>query len=265
MRILAAAVGSTVGLAMLMAGCGHQAQSAPITSTSEQGGADTANRVIAAPVDPDPRVGAVFLAVGDLHACTGSVLHSAAGNLMLTAAHCLSTGAPAAFVPGFAGKAAPDDLWTVDAMYLDPRWVANKDPLADYAIARVSRPGGGSVEGQVGSALSLGAAPPRGSRVSVVAYPAGVGGMPIGCQANTGLSEGGYPELPCAGLVDGTSGAPWISGSTVTGVIGGLHGGGCAENLSYSSPFDQHISQLLARAEAGGPGDTPPNAYDDEC
>ena len=265
MRILAAAVGSTVGLAMLMAGCGHQAQSAPITSTSEQGGADTANRVIAAPVDPDPRVGAVFLAVGDLHACTGSVLHSAAGNLMLTAAHCLSTGAPAAFVPGFAGKAAPDDLWTVDAMYLDPRWVANKDPLADYAIARVSRPGGGSVEGQVGSALSLGAAPARGTRVSVVAYPAGVGGMPIGCQANTGLSEGGYPELPCAGLVDGTSGAPWISGSTVTGVIGGLHGGGCAENVSYSPPFDQHISDLLARAEADGPGDPPPGGYNDEC
>ena len=173
MRILAAAVGSTVGLAMFVAGCGHQAQSAPVTSTPEQGVADTANRVIAAPVDPDPRVGAVFLAGGDLHACTGSVLHSAAGNLVLTAAHCLSAGAPATFVPGFARKAAPDDVWTVDAMYLDPRWVANKDPLADYAIARVSRPGGGSVEGQVGSALSLGAAPARGSRVSVVAYPAG--------------------------------------------------------------------------------------------
>ena len=68
-----------------------------------------------------------------------------------------------------------------------------------------------------------------------------------------------------ASTVDGTSGAPWISGSTVTGVIGGLHGGGCAENLSYSSPFDQHVGELLARAEAGGPGDTPPSAYDDEC
>ena len=140
-----------------------------------------------------------------------------------------------------------------------------KDPLADYAIARVSRPGGGSVEGLVGSALSLGTAPARSTRVTVVAYPAGVGGLPLGCQAGTGLSEGGYPELPCAGLVDGTSGAPWISGSTVTGVIGGLHGGGCAENLSYSSPFDQHVAQLYARAQAGGPGDQPSSVYDDEC
>ena len=265
MRILAAAVGSTVGMAMVMVGCGHQAQSAPVTSKPEQTVADAVNRVVAASVDPDPRVGAVFLSGSDLHACTGSVLHSTAGNLVLTAAHCLSPGAPARFAPGFAGKASADDLWTVDALYLDPRWLANKDPLADYAIARVSRPGGGSVEGLVGSGLSLGATPARSTRVTVVAYPAGVGGLPIGCQAGTGLSDGGYPELPCAGLVDGTSGAPWMSGSTVTGVIGGLHGGGCAENLSYSSPFDQHIAQLYARAEAGGPGDEPPSAYDDEC
>src|ERR1700761_4500349 len=261
MRIQAAAV----GMAMILVACGHQAQSAPPTSKLEQAVAGTTNRVAAASVDPDPRVGAVFLSGSDLHACTGSVLHSAAGNLVLTAAHCLSGGGPARFVPGFAREAAPDDVWTLDALYLDPRWLANKDPLADYAIARVSRPAGGSVEARVGSALSLGTAPARGSQVSVVAYPAGVGGLPVGCQGNIELGDGGYPELPCPGLVDGTSGAPWISGSTVTGVIGGLHGGGCAETLSYSPPFDQHIAQLFARAQAGGPGDSAPQSFDDEC
>jgi hypothetical protein len=265
MRILAAAVGSTVGLATLLVACGHQPPAAPATSKPEQAVVGSAKQVMAAPVNPDPRVGAVFLGGSDLHACTGSVLHSPGGNLVLTAAHCLGAGGPATFVPGFRGKATPADFWTVDVMYLDPRWVAGKDPRADYAIARVSRPDGGSVEAQVGSALSLGPAPAKGSRVKVVAYPAGVGGMPIGCQASTGISDGGYPELLCAGLVDGTSGAPWISGSSVTGVIGGLHGGGCAENLSYSPPFDQHITELLARAEAGGRGDVPPAAFDDEC
>jgi hypothetical protein len=266
MRILAAAVGSSVVLASLLVACGHQPPPAPVTSKPEQTVVDEANRIIAAPVDPDPRVGAVFLSGTDLHACTGSVLHSAGGDLVLTAAHCLGPGDPATFAPGFARKTAPADLWSMDVLYLDPRWVANKDPRADYAIARVSRADGGSVEAQVGSALSLGSAPAKGSRVNVVAYPAGVGGMPVGCQATTGTSDGGYPELPCAGLVDGTSGAPWISGSTVTGVIGGLHAGGCAENLSYSSPFDQHITDLLARAEAGGPGDVPPAAaLDDQC
>jgi hypothetical protein len=261
MRLVAAAA----GLVLILAGCREQAQSAPATSKPEHAVAGGVNRAVAAPVDPDPRVGALFLSGSDVHACTGSVLHSAAGDLVLTAAHCLSAGGPARFVPGFARNAAPADIWTVDALYLDPRWLANRDPQADYAIARVSRPSGGSVEALAGSALSLGAALVQGSQVTVIAYPAGVGGLPIGCQTNTGRSESGYPELPCAGLGDGTSGAPWISGSTVTGVIGGPHGGGCVENLSYSSPFDEHIAELLARAQAGGPGDAPPSSIDDEC
>ena len=227
--------------------------------------ANTENHVIAAPVNPDPRVGAIFLSSSDLHACTGSVLHSTTGNLVLTAAHCLSAGGPVRFVPGFARAAPPDDVWAVDALYLDPRWLANKDPLADFAIARVGRPAGGLIEAVVGSALPLGSMPARGTGVSVIAYPAGVGGLPVGCQASTGLNAGGFPELPCAGLVDGTSGAPWLSGSAVIGVIGGPHGGGCAENLSYSSPFDQHVTELLHRAEAGGPADVPANPYDDQC
>lgn len=164
MRILAAAA----ALTMLSAGCGHQAQSAPETGRDV---AHTVNHVIAAPVDPDPRVGALFLSGSELHACTGSVLHSAAGDLVLTAAHCLSAGGSVTFVPGFARTAAPDAVWTVDAVYLDPRWVANRDPLADFAIARVGRPAGGSIEAVVGSALSVGGAPARGARVSVIAYP----------------------------------------------------------------------------------------------
>src|ERR1700744_2737883 len=160
MRIQAAAV----GMAMILVACGHQAQSAPPTSKLAPAVEGTPNRVAAASVDPDPRVGAVFLSGSDLHACTGSVLHSAAGNLVLTAAHCLSAGGPVRFVPGFASKATPDDMWTVDAVYLDPRWLANKDPLADYVIARVGHPTGGSVEAVVGSALTLGAGPAGGSR-----------------------------------------------------------------------------------------------------
>jgi hypothetical protein len=152
MRLLAAAV----GLVLVLAGCGHQAQSAPVTSKPDQTIAGVPDQVVAAPVDPDPRVGALFLSGSDLHICTASVLHSAAGNLVLTAAHCVSAGVPVRFVPGFAGKAAPEDFWTVDALYLDPRWLANRDPRADYAIARVSRPAGGSVEALAGSALSRG-------------------------------------------------------------------------------------------------------------
>lgn len=257
-------VAAVVGVAIAAAACG-QAPHRSDTHTSEKPVTDLTPRVVAGPVDPDPRVGAIFLGGGDLHTCTGSVLQAGGRDFMLTAAHCLSGDIKSTtFVPGFAGDAAPEGVWTVDTIYFDPRWLAAKDPHADYAIARLTRPDGESGEQHLGLGLSLGAAPAPGSRISVMGYPAGVGGTPIGCQANTGITDG-YPSLPCSGLVDGTSGAPWISGSTVSGLIGGLDGGGCEEEVSYSAPLDEHIAQLLARAQAGGPGDTAPSATDPGC
>jgi hypothetical protein len=234
----------------------------PRTSVPVQRLSDPGSAVVAGPVDPDPRVGAVFFG-GNLHSCTASVVHSKGGDLVLTAAHCLSGGSQAGFVPGFAGDVA--DMWTLNQVFFDPRWVAGKDPRADYAIARVSGAGGGALEAHVGSALLLAAAPAPGSRVSVIGYPAGVGGLPVGCQASTAIAQSGFPSLACEGLVDGTSGSPWISGSTIIGLIGGLEGGGCAQNVSYSAPFDEHTAALLARAEGGGPGDSAPTDYEDPC
>jgi hypothetical protein len=217
-------------------------------------------------VPPDPRVGAVFLGAGSMHTCTGGVLHSAPGDLIITAAHCLADGVDTTFVAGLKDNAAPQDVWHVDAVYLDPRWVKNQDPLADFAIARVSRDTGGSVEAQAGGGLKLGVAPKPGTVITVAGYGMGVGGGPIGCRTATAPSTKGFPAFDCAELVDGLSGAPWIDGSTVAGVIGGLNGGGCAdESISYSPPFDDAVEKLLARAEAGGPADAAPSVFDDGC
>jgi hypothetical protein len=256
----------TPAAVLLLAGCAGHSGSAPSEATNPHApkAADMVAET-AAKASPDPRVGAVFLGGGTLHTCTGSVLHSASGDLVLTAAHCLADGVPATFVPAFVDQAAPADVWTVDDVYLDPRWLASQDPLADYAIVRVSQAGGGSIEAQTGSALTLGTAPKVGTPVTVTGYPLGDGGGPLSCQADTEMSPNGYPTLKCGGLVDGTSGAPWISGSTATGVIGGLDGGGCDENVSYTAPFDAATVALLARAEAGGPGDAAPNTFVSSC
>jgi hypothetical protein len=249
------------GLLALATSCADPAPTAPTAATTTL----AASLAAAKPVTPEPRVGAVFLGGQSLHTCSGAVLDSAAGDLVLTAAHCVAAGFDTYFVPGFAGTAAGPDFFHVDAVYLDPRWVTDQDPVADFAVARVSRDGGGSVEKQAGGGFDLGPAPQTGSDVTVTGYPIGEGGGPIGCTTRTSAADRGFPSLPCAGLVDGTSGSAWVAGSVIAGVIGGLEGGGCEENVSYSAPFDEAVKQLLARAEAGGPADDAPTVFDDDC
>lgn len=250
-----------IGLLVSAGGCAKAAP--PETRTSSE--TPAATKMTAASVPPDAKVGALFLGASDLHTCTAGVLDSTNGDLILTAAHCVAEGIDTTFVAGFNDAADPASVWRVDAVYLDPRWVKNQDPLADFAILRVSRDGGGTVEREAGGGLAIGTAPKPGTVVKVTGYGLGVGGGPIGCTTATELAPGGFPSLPCSGLVDGTSGAPWRTGPTVTGLVGGLDGGGCDENVSYSPPFDDGVGALLIRAESGGPGDEAPAVFDDDC
>lgn len=222
----------------------------------------------ARPIAPDPRVGAVFVGAGDLHVCTASVLAPRSSNLILTAAHCLVADVDTRFVPGFgsgADEAGDDAAWHVAAVYLDPRWVAEQDPAADFAVARVERADGARLESVAGEGLMLGGAPRTGDEITVVGYPAGVGGGPSACRAPVAVAHHGFPALHCDGVVGGFSGAPWMSGTTVSGLIGGLDGGGCVDEISYSPPFGVAVTDLVSRALAGAPGDRPPEAFTDGC
>ncbi|MDV3125078.1 serine protease [Mycobacterium sp. 21AC1] len=242
------------------------AQTRPATSAAAEPENQVQADAVAVAVTPDPRVGALFLGgVGadSLHTCSAAVLDTPGGDLILTAAHCLADGVDTAFIPGFQEGA--DDVWQVGTVYLDSRWIAEQDPHADFAIARVSRDGRGLVQSETGEGLSLGSAPAAGSAVSVTGYPMGVGGGALGCRGVTGLSPEGFPSLQCAGLTDGFSGAPWVIGATVTGLVGGPDGGGCDDDVSYSPVFDDSVGRLLARAEAGGDGDAAPAAFATDC
>src|SRR6202035_1857073 len=73
-----------------------------------------------------PDVGALFTMSGGklgTHFCTASVVHSAHGDLAVTAAHCM-TGAPGqvVFVPGYANGKEPYGVWPVAAVYTDQDW-----------------------------------------------------------------------------------------------------------------------------------------------
>src|SRR4029079_10082070 len=116
-------------------GCGT---SAPPPEPHVSAPAPAPTKIAAAAVPPDPLVGALFLGAGDLHTCTAGVLDSKGGDLILTAAHCVAEEVDTTFVAGFSETADPADIWRVDSTYLDPRWVTNQDPLADFAILRVA-------------------------------------------------------------------------------------------------------------------------------
>ena len=261
MRTVGAALGIAAA-AFLVAGC-QQSNESPAKAADTSAVQDVA--IAAQPMPPVPAVGALFVGGTDTHTCTAAVVRSRPRNLVVTAAHCLAQGYPATFVPGFDTKAGPDNVWTVDAVYLDPRWVAAQDPQADYAFLRVSRPGGGAIEAVAGTPPSLGFTPTDFSGVTVIGYPLGVGGGPVGCDTIAGMDSSGFQSLQCGGLVDGTSGAPWIRGREIIGVIGGRDGGGCKDSVSYSALFDAATAALLARAEGGGPGDAAPNTFDSHC
>lgn len=206
------------------------------------------------------------------HSCTATVLASSSADLIITAAHCLSgTGAGWTFIPGYDKGRSPYGVWQVTAAYVRPRWQSGQDPHADVAILRVAeqqraghRVGVQDVTGGIELALEA----PAGTKTTITAYNGGSGDRPISCTTKVmRLKE--YPMFECGGYVGGSSGSAFVTGKNanarITGVIGGLHQGGCVDYVSYSSPFRLGVLFLLARAELHRPGDSVVQAGDDGC
>lgn len=211
-------------------------------------------------------VGPLFAAgLASIHTCTASVVSSPAGNVIVTAAHCVSgTGAGLLFAPGYDDHGAPYGAWVVQRAYLAPSWIAHQDPAADFAFLVVTpsttNRTRASVQSVVG-ANTLGSTPATGRKVTVVGYLIGRDDLPVVCTTTVSRTQG-YPSFACPGFADGTSGAPWIadysaaSGTgTITALIGGRQQGGCTADISYSAPFAETVRQVYARAVAGGPAD----------
>ncbi|HEX4019070.1 MAG TPA: trypsin-like serine protease [Frankiaceae bacterium] len=220
------------------------------------------------PVGSVPTTGPLIFGSTGFHGCTASVVSSPTQNLLITAAHCLSgTGRGITFVPGSVNGSAPYGTWTVVAAYADQAWLTTRNPLDDMAILKVAPDQifGVSLNVQrVTGGNTLITTPATLGEVQIPAYAAGVGGYPFSCLA-TAHRTGAYTTFDCGGYVGGTSGAPFLQGSNVLGVIGGLHQGGCLPATSYSSPFTAATLALLNRAASGAAGDTLPAPGSDGC
>ena len=216
-------------------------------------------------------VGPLFPAdLDSAHTCTGSVLDSPGKDLVLTAAHCVvGTGRGMIFVPGYDDGATPDGVFQVQRAWADPAWLTGTDPLHDYAILQVAERDSGSgvrlLQVVTGGFELSSAAPAAGIPVRVTGYLRGLRDSPVSCAPVLETADV-YLGFRCGGFGTGTSGSPLVvAPDTVVGVIGGLHQGGCVEQVSYSSPLRNGARRLLDRAAGGAPGDTLPQPGGDGC
>src|SRR5215469_17007309 len=179
------------------------------------------------------------------HFCTASVVSSAAGDLLLTAAHCVR-GRPAgrlAFVPGDLAPRGRDGAWRVSAVLVDRRWREHADPDDDFAFLIVrSRGHRARLESLTGAeAVAVGV--PAGLQVEVAGYPDDAS-APVRCATAARALSATQFTFQCTGFADGTSGGPLLADirpaaglDTVIGVIGGHDLGGRTASVSYAARF----------------------------
>jgi V8-like Glu-specific endopeptidase len=207
-----------------------------------------------------PAVGALFSTDGGRltrHFCTASVVDSPAGNMIISAAHCVSgprrDSLQMAFVPGFHDGSTPYGVWSVTKVFVDPAWSSTADPDHDVAFLTVARKGGAGRLQDVTGANRLGTGRPSGV-VRVIGYPLDRE-RPVRCQNRTSAFGTGQQRFDCKDFTDGTSGGPFVADAasangngTVVGVIGGHDEGGLTPDISYSIVFGDATRALYELA-----------------
>ncbi|MEV0370814.1 serine protease [Streptomyces sp. NPDC050636] len=228
----------------------------------------------AAPAAPSPPIGALFSPEpdagpdgdddsGPTHHCTASVVHSPAGDLLATAAHCVHDGGfrtRLVFAPGLHDGIAPYGLWVPTRIDVDPRWISDQDPDHDVAFLRVRRAGRPHRADRVDHRIEAvtGAErirfdAPAGRPAQLTGYPIDRD-APLSCRHTADAQGPTQFRFPCPGFPDGTSGGPLLTDldpatgtGSLIGVIGGLNGGG-DDTTSYSSRFDEDVAAVYRRA-----------------
>ncbi len=206
-----------------------------------------------------PTVGPLFYtAQGDdpAHGCTASVVHSGAGDLIATAAHCVYMDGfrtDLAFVPGYEDGAAPYGVWVPTSIDIAPEWAEDRDPDYDVAFLRVRPVEGDTPLERVTGAAPIRFGPPAKAGARVVGYPNDTE-RPVACRGTTEAESRTQLRFPCEGLLNGTSGSPFLAdGGALVGVLGGKDEGG-DEETSYSAYFGDAVEALYRRATKGTSG-----------
>jgi V8-like Glu-specific endopeptidase len=222
----------------------------------------TLSALVTNPAGRTSAIGALFSTSGGqlrTHFCTASVVHSPAGDLLVTAAHCVtgySDTSPAglAFVPGYDNGYAPYGIWPVARVFVDSAWESTANPDDDFAFLTVAQPGSSTPIEDVTGAERLGIGQPSTDIVQVTGYPDGLD-QQVTCRNRASAFSSTQMQFDCDGYTDGTSGSPFLvhgdtaSGeSTVIGVIGGYQRGGGSPDVSYAATFGENVQALYGIA-----------------
>ncbi|GHE15109.1 trypsin-like serine peptidase [Streptomyces alanosinicus] len=226
---------------------GPAGQAGPPTQAPGATGDVVANRQTA-------RVGALFDAdrADDLsggHLCTASVVHSPHGDLIATAAHCVSDpDTDLVFVPGYRDGKAPYGVWKLGHRYLPAGWTKDEDEDSDLAFATVDDQGGKAIEDVVGANRFTTGTATGATAVTVIGYPDSRE-TPISCTNKPTAHSSTQQRIDCPAFTHGTSGSPWInSEGQVVGVLGGYDEGGDTDDVSYSVTLGSLAADLYKDA-----------------
>jgi V8-like Glu-specific endopeptidase len=217
-----------------------------------------------------PQVGALFgYDDGSLtdHFCSASVVASPAGDLVLTAAHCVygdgSYTTDIAFVPGYHDGQDPYGVWQISKIVVPQQYMADSDPDYDLAFLTVYQPGTAKSIQQTVGADQLGVNPSYTGLTELLGYPDDTE-QPISCTDYTTQFSATQIQIDCLGYPAGTSGGPFLTSSgqpnaipVVYGVIGGYQTGGDTADISYTCYFGAVAEQLYTQAVAAPSSSTP--------
>lgn len=182
---------------------------------------------------------------------------SPAGNLLITAAHCLAgktlgSASTVVFAPGYHDGSFPYGTWPVTAEYVDRQWQQDQDPDDDVAFLAAGPPGT-DLQSRTGAETLLVDRPPE--LVQVIGYPDG-SDQPITCIAPaSGFDGDSQFVFDCDNYTNGTSGGPFLANvslatgdGSVIGLIGGYEQGGDSPDVSYSPRFSAAVQSLYLTA-----------------
>jgi Trypsin-like peptidase domain len=206
--------------------------------------------------------GTLFRAGTGGHFCSGTVVGGGDADLVVTAAHCVTSGAGLAayadleYAPAYRNGTAPYGVWKAARVTVDPRWTEHADPDLDVAFIELAPRDGQRVTDVVDAQRIAFGTPGRGS-VRLTGYPDGADD-PLTCLGTMTQRADGQLRVACTGYAAGTSGTPWLTDFdpgthtwAVVGVIGGFQLGGDTDDVSYSPYFGPDVQHLYQQAVQG--------------